>query len=66
MATRDRIPEALKEKWATIRETCDELAVSRKTVHELIGNEQLATRKYLGNRTLVSRASIKSLLKQFV
>lgn len=66
MATRDRVPEALKEEWASIRETTAELAVSRQTVHELIAEDRLETRKYFGNRTLVSRESIKALLATFV
>jgi hypothetical protein len=65
MATRDRVPDALKEQWASIRETTIELAVSRQTVHELIASKQLDTRKYFGNRTLVSRDSIKALLATF-
>lgn len=65
MATRDRVPEALKEQWASIREASFELAVSRQTVHELIAAKQLESRKYFGNRTLVSRESIAALLASF-
>jgi hypothetical protein len=61
----DRVPEALKEKWASIREATIELAVSRKTIHSLINAKQLKTKKYLGDRTMICRASIKALLRQF-
>ena len=59
---RDRNPEALREKWASIREAGDMPAVSRSTVHELIAEKQLETPKYFGNRTLISRESIKAIL----
>jgi excisionase family DNA binding protein len=62
---RDRVPELLQEKWATIAETADILAVTRKTVHELINAKKLKTQKYFGNRTLISRESIKETLKQY-
>lgn len=66
MGTRDRVPEALKKDWASIRETQNELAVSRQTVHELISAKQLETRKYFGNRTLVARESIAALLATYM
>lgn len=62
---RDRVPEALQAKWASIAETAVELAVSRKTVHELIKAKKLTTQKYFGNRTLISRESIAETLKQY-
>lgn len=62
---RDRVPESLKGKWASIREATEELAVSRKTIHDLINAGTLETQKYFGNRTFVSRASIKAALKQY-
>jgi ribosomal protein L19E len=62
----DRVPEALKEKWASIREATIELAVSRKTIHALINADTLKTKKYLGDRTLISRESIRELLEQYV
>lgn len=62
----DRVPDALKEQWASIRETMAELAVSRSTVLRLIEADKLTTTKYLGDRVLVSRASIKEFLATFV
>jgi hypothetical protein len=62
----NHVPDLLKEDWVSIRDAGKILAVSRKTVMQLISDETLETRKYFGNRTFVSRASCEKVLKNAV
>lgn len=62
----DRVPDALKDKWASRREAAKALELSVATVDRLVKAERLKTRLYEGGRVFVSRESIQAFLAPFL
>ena len=61
---RNVIPEAASEHWYSMEEACAILARSRFTVAKMIREKSLDKMKD-GQRTLISKASVKRWLKRF-
>lgn len=63
--TKFEVPDALKRKWASIKDAMLELKVSRDTIDRWRQEKKLVWRYYYGNHVLISRASMNALLEPF-
>lgn len=63
--SRWRLPEALRDKWMTIAEAADTLALHRDSIYRKIECGVLDVDKY-GARTIISRQSVQRYLKQWL